>query len=182
MTCLPASTPYSFNYVCARLAVAPALLARTGVDLSAESAAVVVPMLARLLAGINLALPQIRLTAPRSVDGAKTPTIVISLLDDQGYADVPWHAQDAATQAAMPFADALRKDGIDVPNYHAWRDCTPSRAMLLTGRHHAQLGMHVPLLGACFEAGGAHASEVFSLLLQVEPHPPFPLASAADAQ
>ena len=59
----------------------------------------------------------------------KTPTIVISLLDDQGYADVPWHAQDAATQAAMPFADALRKDagGIDVPNYHAWRDCTPSR-------------------------------------------------------
>ena len=73
---------------------------------------------------------------------AKTPTIVISLLDDQGYADVPWLAQDAATQAAMPFADALRKDagGVDVKNYHTWRDCTPSRAMLLTGRHHAQLG------------------------------------------
>ena len=30
-----------------------------------------------------------RPTALRSVDGAKTPTIVISLLDDQGYADVP---------------------------------------------------------------------------------------------
>ena len=90
---------------------------------------------------------------------AKTPTIVISLLDDQGYADVPWHAQDAATQAAMPFADALRKDagGVDVKNYHTWRDCTPSRAMLLTGRHHAQLGMHVPLLaGATAAACPAH--------------------------
>ena len=91
-------------------------------------------------------------SSARAISSSSTPTIVISLLDDQGYADVPWHAQDAATQAAMPFADALRKDGIDVPNYHAWRDCTPSRAMLLTGRHHAQLGMHVPLLGGATAA------------------------------
>jgi len=93
-------------------------------------------------------------SSARAISSSSTPTIVISLLDDQGYADVPWHAQDAATQAAMPFADALRKDtgGIDVENYHAWRDCTPSRAMLLTGRHHAQLGMHVPLLGGATAA------------------------------
>ena len=93
-------------------------------------------------------------SSARAISSSSTPTIVISLLDDQGYADVPWHAQDAATQAAMPFADALRKDagGIDVKNYHAWRDCTPSRAMLLTGRHHAQLGMHVPLLGGATAA------------------------------
>ena len=91
-------------------------------------------------------------SSARAISSSSTPTIVISLLDDQGYADVPWHAQDAATQAAMPFADALRKDGVDVPNYHAWRDCTPSRAMLLTGRHHAQLGMHVPLLGGATAA------------------------------
>jgi hypothetical protein len=37
--------------------VAPALLARTGVDLSAESAAVVVPMLFRLLAGAGRSVP-----------------------------------------------------------------------------------------------------------------------------
>lgn len=37
--------------------LAPALLARTGVDLSAESAAVVVPMLARLLSGAGRAIP-----------------------------------------------------------------------------------------------------------------------------
>ena len=73
-------------------------------------------------------------SSARAISSSSTPTIVISLLDDQGYADVPWHAQDAATQAAMPFADMLRKDagGIDVKNYHAWRDCT-SRAMPLTG-------------------------------------------------
>lgn len=37
--------------------LAPALLARTGVDLSAESAAVVVPMLCRLLAGAGRSVP-----------------------------------------------------------------------------------------------------------------------------
>lgn len=39
--------------------LAPALLARTGVDLSAESAAVVVPMLCRLLAGAGRSAPPI---------------------------------------------------------------------------------------------------------------------------
>jgi hypothetical protein len=37
--------------------LAPALLARTGVDLSAESAAVIVPMLCRLLAGAGRSVP-----------------------------------------------------------------------------------------------------------------------------
>ncbi|MAG30702.1 MAG: hypothetical protein CL908_07415 [Deltaproteobacteria bacterium] len=37
--------------------LAPALLARTGVDLSAESAAVVIPMLCRLLAGARRSVP-----------------------------------------------------------------------------------------------------------------------------
>ena len=102
---------------------------------------------------------------------AKTPTIVISLLDDQGYADVPWHAQDAATQAAMPFADALRKDagGVDVENYHTWRDCTPSRAMLLTGRHHAQLGMHVPLLAGATAALPTDENTIGELLEKARP-------------
>ena len=102
---------------------------------------------------------------------AKTPTIVISLLDDQGYADVPWLAQDAATQSAMPFADALRKDagGIDVKNYHTWRDCTPSRAMLLTGRHHAQLGMHVPLLAGATAALPTDEKTIGELLEKARP-------------
>ena len=102
---------------------------------------------------------------------AKTPTIVVSLLDDQGYADVPWLAQDAATQSAMPFADALRKDagGIDVKNYHTWRDCTPSRAMLLTGRHHAQLGMHVPLLAGATAALPTDEKTIGELLETARP-------------
>ena len=113
--------------------------------------------------------PEIGKVGRRS--SAKTPTIVISLLDDQGYADVPWHAQDAATQAAMPFADMLRKDagGVDVPNYHAWRDCTPSRAMLLTGRHHAQLGMHVPLLGGATAAVPTDETLIGELLEKARP-------------
>ena len=102
---------------------------------------------------------------------AKTPTIVVSLLDDQGYADVPWLAQDAATQSAMPFADALRKDagGVDVKNYHTWRDCTPSRAMLLTGRHHAQLGMHVPLLAGATAALPTDEQTIGELLEKARP-------------
>ena len=46
---------FGTRWVTTRLA--PALLARTGVDLSAESAAVVVPMLARLLAGRGRSVP-----------------------------------------------------------------------------------------------------------------------------
>lgn len=46
---------FGTRWVTTRLA--PALLARTGVDLSAESAAVVAPMLARLLAGRGRAVP-----------------------------------------------------------------------------------------------------------------------------
>ena len=108
-------------------------------------------------------------SSARAISSSSTPTIVFSLLDDQGYADVPWHAQDAATQAAMPFADALRKDGVDVKNYHAWRDCTPSRAMLLTGRHHAQLGMHVPLLGGATAAVPSDEVLIGELLEKARP-------------
>jgi len=46
---------FGTRWVTTRLA--PALLARTGVDLSAESASVVVPMLARLLAGRGRSVP-----------------------------------------------------------------------------------------------------------------------------
>lgn len=107
---------------------------------------------------------------PGYKSGSSTPTIIISLLDDQGYADVPWHAQDAATQDAMPFADALRRDGVDMPNYHTWRDCTPSRAMLLTGRHHAQLGMHLPLIAGATAALPTDEATLGELLEKARPN------------
>ena len=60
-----------------------------------------------------------------------SPHIVISLVDDQGYADVPWTASDGAANA-MPFAEKLARDGVILTNYHAAPSCTMSRGMLLT--------------------------------------------------
>ena len=42
---------------------------------------------------------------------------------------------------AMPFAEKLARDGVILTNYHAAPSCTMSRSMLLTGRHHASLGI-----------------------------------------
>ena len=69
------------------------------------------------------------------------PHIIVSVIDDMGWGDAPWNAHDAARDA-MPFSHALRNESVSLAAYYAAKSCTPSRAMLLTGRHAATLGAY----------------------------------------
>ena len=77
-----------------------------------------------------------RAAAARAAADAARPHIVVSLVDDMGWADAPWSAVDAARHA-MPFSSALRNASVSLGAYYAAKECTPSRAMMLTGRHAA---------------------------------------------
>lgn len=81
-------------------------------------------------------------TPQELVAQSQAPHIVVCLTDDHGWADVPWNAVDAARDA-MPFIASLENEGLRLENYYAAPTCSPSRAMLLTGRHANQLGIDV---------------------------------------
>jgi len=69
---------------------------------------------------------------------SRIPNIVILLADDLGYADLSIHgAKDVKT----PNIDALFQGGMEFKEaYVAYPACGPSRASLMTGRHHLRMG------------------------------------------
>jgi arylsulfatase A len=83
--------------------------------------------------------------APRAA--AQTPpNIVLILADDLGYGDVgPYdHDNDPATPPVTntPRLDALAQEGVRLTDYYVSAPvCTPTRASLMTGRHHARIGI-----------------------------------------
>ena len=108
-----------------------------------------------------LACASLALAAPAFAQS--TPNIVVLLADDLGYDDLgPYdHDQDPQTPEVTntPVLDVLAAEGVRLSSYYSGASvCTPSRAMLLTGRHHARLG----LTGALdpFSGQGLAAGEV----------------------
>ena len=78
----------------------------------------------------------------------RKPTIVISLLDDQGYADVPWLAQGRHGRDALRGRAAQGRGRRRRKNYHTWRDYA------LTG-YASHRKAPCPAGDACAAAGGA---------------------------
>ncbi|NOU36311.1 MAG: sulfatase-like hydrolase/transferase [Kiritimatiellaceae bacterium] len=76
--------------------------------------------------------------AGNSDNAVLPPNIVIILADDLGYADLSIHgAKDIKT----PNIDALFQGGMEFKEaYVAYPACGPSRASLMTGRHHLRFG------------------------------------------
>ena len=82
-----------------------------------------------------LALP------PRAVAAEPArPNIVLILADDLGWADVGCNGADLHE---TPRIDGLARDGMRFTQAYAMSVCSPTRSMLLTGRHAARLGMTV---------------------------------------
>jgi arylsulfatase A-like enzyme len=97
------------------------------------------------LARIGPIAVTLALLAPSSIAQAP-PNIVLILADDLGYGDVgPYdHDNDPETPKVTntPRLDALATEGVRLTDYYASTPvCTPTRASLLTGRHHARIGM-----------------------------------------
>lgn len=74
-------------------------------------------------------------TPPHPGDNA--PNVVVVLLDDTGFAQLGCFGSDLPT----PNIDRLAAGGLRYTNFHVTPLCSPTRAALLTGRNHHEVGM-----------------------------------------
>jgi arylsulfatase A-like enzyme len=74
-------------------------------------------------------------TRPHPADGA--PNVVVILLDDVGFSQLGCYGSTMTT----PNIDRLAADGLRYTNFHVTPLCSPTRAALLTGRNHHEVGM-----------------------------------------
>ncbi len=70
------------------------------------------------------------------VDAAEKPNIVYLLADDLGWGDLSVNGGSNPT----PHIDQLFKEGVRCDNFMGWCVCSPTRAMLMTGRHPYRVG------------------------------------------
>ena len=69
--------------------------------------------------------------------GDQAPNVVVVLLDDTGFAQLGCFGSDLPT----PNIDRLAAGGLRYTNFHVTPLCSPTRASLLTGRNHHEVGM-----------------------------------------
>jgi arylsulfatase A-like enzyme len=65
------------------------------------------------------------------------PNVVVVLIDDMGFAHLGCYGSSIRT----PRIDALAAGGLQYTNFHVTPLCSPTRASLLTGRNHHEVGM-----------------------------------------
>ncbi|MEM6916051.1 MAG: sulfatase-like hydrolase/transferase, partial [Verrucomicrobiota bacterium] len=74
-----------------------------------------------------------------SIHATERPNIVVLLADDLGYEDIGVYGGPVKT----PNLDALAQGGTRFENFYSGcAVCSPSRAVLLTGRHHIRTGVY----------------------------------------
>ena len=66
---------------------------------------------------------------PAGAAEPKRPNIVVMVADDWGFSDVGSFGSEIAT----PNLDALARSGMRFSNFHVAAECSPTRAMLMTG-------------------------------------------------
>lgn len=91
-----------------------------------------------LLHCVTLGLASI--AASTSQAAGKRPNIIIIQTDDQGYDDIAFH-QPAGSSLKTPTFDSLAQRSVRFDNFYVAPLCSPSRAMVLTGRHHLRTGV-----------------------------------------
>jgi len=69
--------------------------------------------------------------------GKGAPNVIVMLLDDTGFAQLSPFGSDMHT----PNIDRLAAGGLRYTNFHVTPLCSPTRAALLTGRNHHEVGM-----------------------------------------
>ncbi len=69
---------------------------------------------------------------------ATPPNVVLILADDLGWNDVGYHGSEIRT----PTLDNLAANGVVLNQFHSQPTCTPTRAVLLTGKSPQRLGIY----------------------------------------
>jgi len=87
-------------------------------------------ILAALVLGLGVAL------APATAATTRKPNVVYLLADDLGWGDLSRHGGKIPT----PAIDRLFSRGVALNTFMGWCVCSPTRAMLLTGRHPFRVG------------------------------------------
>ncbi|CAE8600890.1 unnamed protein product, partial [Polarella glacialis] len=86
--------------------------------------------------GALVGLAQALLTCIIWVD-AKSPNVVLLVLDDIGWADVGYHGGNFPT----PNIDKLAKTGVELDRMYVMPQCSPTRAAIMTGRYSFRTGL-----------------------------------------
>lgn len=84
------------------------------------------------------------------------PNVVYILSDDVGWGDLSVHGGGVPT----PNIDKLFSRGVELSNFMGWCVCSPTRAMLLTGRHPIRVGTG-PEVGGELDTGETTIAEGF---------------------
>ncbi len=92
----------------------------------------------RFLAGVMLLL-----VAGAAAGAGQRPNVVVLFADDLGYQDIGCYDGPVKT----PALDRLAADGVRFNDFYSGASvCSPSRATLLTGRHHIRAGIYSVLI------------------------------------
>ena len=77
---------------------------------------------------------------PMSLQSAEKPNVILIFIDDMGYGDVGFNG---ATGPKTPNLDRMVKEGMRFNDFYSGcAVCSPSRATLMTGRHHIRAGVY----------------------------------------
>ncbi|MDR8394554.1 arylsulfatase [Aliifodinibius sp. S!AR15-10] len=66
------------------------------------------------------------------------PNVILILTDDQGYGDIAAHGNPTIK---TPYIDKFYSESVRFTNFHVGTTCSPTRAMLMTGRYNNRVGV-----------------------------------------
>jgi arylsulfatase A-like enzyme len=75
-------------------------------------------------------------------DRSQRPNVVLIITDDVGYGDFGAYG---VTDIRTPNVDRLAREGVKLTDFYAAPVCTPTRAMLMTGRYQQRVGLEIAL-------------------------------------
>lgn len=86
---------------------------------------------------LRLALAVLAVLLSLRGTAAARPNVLYILADDLGWSDISAHPGGCIQ---TPHIDSLFKQGVELRHFMGWCVCSPTRAMLLTGRHPFRVG------------------------------------------
>lgn len=93
--------------------------------------------LARILVAVVLAIGPISTLASQDGAESQAPNVVLILVDDLGFSDLGSYGGEIQT----PHIDSLARDGLLMTQFYNASRCAVSRASIMTGLYHHQVGV-----------------------------------------
>ncbi len=94
-------------------------------------------LMAVMLVGPAMAIPPATLATASDSDRQGVPNIVLILVDDMGFSDLGCYGGEIQT----PNLDQLARDGLRFTEFYNCAKCETTRATLLSGRYHSEVGV-----------------------------------------